>query len=149
MFCIKNFGFVSVRVEVRPPDISLLRFSHLKSCLSSFLLDGPGNSRCVLLGRAHICALGIYFCEVEKDGKGGCQTIGDVFFSHFVKKLRIEKLDDKLLEMLKLLKDTCSIKKIRCYVPLKHMLGLFSWLQKAKKFAQYPSHRIFDTCMEH
>jgi hypothetical protein len=82
-------------------------------------------------------------------GREDAKLLEMVFFSHFAKKLRIEKLDDKLLEMLKLLKDTCSIKKIRCYVPLKHMLGLFSWLQKAKKFAQYPSHRIFDTCMEH
>jgi hypothetical protein len=58
-----------------------LRFSHLEPCLSSFLLDGPENSGCALLGRAHICALGIDFYEVGKDGEGGCQTIGEGFFS--------------------------------------------------------------------
>jgi hypothetical protein len=43
--------------------------------------------------------LGIDFCEVGKDGEGGCQIIGAVF-SYFAKKLRLEKADSKLLEML-------------------------------------------------
>jgi len=61
---------------------------------------GRKNSRCTLLGLAHICALGRKFCEVTKDGKGRCQIIGESFFSYFAKKLKMEKLDDKLLEML-------------------------------------------------
>jgi hypothetical protein len=40
------------------------------------------------------------FCEVGKDGEGRCQTIGEVFFSYFAKKLRMGKPDGKLLEML-------------------------------------------------
>jgi hypothetical protein len=31
--------------------------------------------------RAHICVLGKDFCEAGKDGEGGCQTIGESFFS--------------------------------------------------------------------
>jgi hypothetical protein len=44
--------------------------------------------------------LGIDFCEVGKDGEGGCQTIGEGFFSFCQKKLRMGKPDGKLLEML-------------------------------------------------
>jgi hypothetical protein len=43
--------------------------------------------------------LRIDFCEVGKDGEGGCQTIGEGFFSS-CQKLRMGKLDGKLLEML-------------------------------------------------
>jgi hypothetical protein len=67
-----------------------LRFSHLEPYLSFFLLDGPENSRCVLLGRVHICTLGIDFCEVGKDEEGGCQTIREGFFS-FCQKIKDEK----------------------------------------------------------
>jgi hypothetical protein len=34
--------------------------------------------------------LGIDFCEVGKDGEGGCQTIGDDF-SYFTKKIKDKK----------------------------------------------------------
>jgi hypothetical protein len=57
----------------------------------SFLLDGLGNSGCTLLGRTHICALGIIFCEVGKDGEGGYQTIEEGFFFSFYQKIKDEK----------------------------------------------------------
>jgi hypothetical protein len=41
--------------------------------------------------------LGIDFCEVEKDGEEGCQTIGESFFLFYQKKLRMEKPDGKML----------------------------------------------------
>jgi len=76
MFCIRNPEFISVRIEALPLDLSLLHFSHLEPYLSSCLLDdGPGNSRCTLPGRAHICAPGINFCKVRKDRKKKCQII--------------------------------------------------------------------------
>jgi len=51
-----------------------------ETCLSSCLLDRPKNSRCLLLDRAHICALGINFCEVEKDGEGRCKKSFFLFY---------------------------------------------------------------------
>jgi hypothetical protein len=41
------------------------------------------------------------FFKLGKDREQGCQTIGESFFSYFYqKKLKMEKLDGKLLEML-------------------------------------------------
>ncbi|KXG32236.1 hypothetical protein SORBI_3003G125200 [Sorghum bicolor] len=42
--------------------------------------DGPENSRCALLDRAHICTLGRNFYDVVKDGEGRCRTIEESFF---------------------------------------------------------------------
>jgi hypothetical protein len=68
------------------PDLSLLRFSDLKPCLSSFLLlDGSENFGCALLGHMHIYVLRINFCEFEKDREGRCQTIRESFFLFFQK----------------------------------------------------------------
>jgi hypothetical protein len=45
------------------------------------------------------CALGEDFCELTKMGSEDTKLLERVF-SYFVKKLKMEKLDGKLLEML-------------------------------------------------
>ena len=72
-------------------------FSHLEPCLSSFLLDGTRNSKCALLDRTHICALGINFCKVGKIEREDVKLQVN-FFSYFVKKNKNGKAE--LLEML-------------------------------------------------
>ena len=70
-----------------------LAFSHLGLCLSSSLLDGPENSRYVLLGRAHICAVGINFCEVGKNRGEKIPNYWRGFFFIFSKTLKMRKSD--------------------------------------------------------
>jgi len=82
MFCIRDLEFICVFFHQ-----IFIPYVFLRETLSFFLLlDGPGNSRCVLLDRAYMCARDKFLLRLRKIERKDTKLLERVFFLTLLKK---------------------------------------------------------------
>ena len=62
----------------------------------SILPDEPENSRCTLIGRTHICALGIIFAKLGKMGRKDAKLL-EMFFFLFYQNIKDGKAEWRIV----------------------------------------------------